>query len=320
MKKALITGISGQDGAYLAKLLVEKGYEVFGISRNKKPDIYNLEYLKIDDKVKIFQCNLLSYKKVYELVQKIHPNEIYNLAGQSSIDISFVEPMETLTHNINSVMNLLEAIRQTDKKIKFYQATSCEIYSSNNTLPITENSPLFPSSPYGVSKATGHLLVINYRETYGLFCASGILFNHESHLRKPNYFIRRLIRTAIEISKGADKYINLGQADNKRDFGWSPKYVEAMWLMLQNEEAKDYIICSGRSVSIRDITEYVLDKFNIPHDRIKIDKKLFRSPNVKDLYGDNTRARQELNWDYDKDFFSILDILIKEELEILKNK
>lgn len=315
MKKALITGISGQDGAYLTKLLVDKGYEVYGISRQENVDISNLKYLNVENKVIIEKCDLTNYKEVLKIIKKIRPNELYNLAGQSSIDISFMEPTETMTHNIMSVMNLLEVIRQVDKKIKFYQATSCEIYSSNNSLPIREYSPLFPSSPYGVSKATGHLMVINYRETYGLFCTSGILFNHESHLRKSNYFIRRLIRTAIEISNGAHKYINLGQADNKRDFGWSPKYVEAMWLMLQKKEAKDYIICSGKSVSIREIAEYVLNKFDIPLDRIKIDKKLFRSPNVIDLYGDNSKAKKELQWKYDLSFFEVLDILIKEELK-----
>lgn len=315
MPIALITGITGQDGAYLSKSLLDKGYEVFGISRSSEPDMGNLEYLGIADKVKVMTGDLLNFEAVKGIILKIKPTEIYNLAAQSSVDYSFKEPVETITYNIDSVLNLLEAIRQTDKGIRFYQATTCEIFSANNELPIRENSPLFPSSPYGVSKAAGHLMVINYRETYGLFCVSGIMFNHESFLRKPHYFIRRLIKTARAIAAGADDYVYLGQADNRRDFGYAADYVEAMHLMLQAAKPKDYVICSGRSVSIREIAEYVLSKFNVSKDRIKIDEKLFRSPNVPDLYGDPGRARQELGWSVKNDFFSVLDQIIDEELK-----
>ncbi|OJI09294.1 MAG: GDP-mannose 4,6-dehydratase [Candidatus Vogelbacteria bacterium CG10_big_fil_rev_8_21_14_0_10_49_38] len=314
-KTALITGITGQDGAYLAKLLLEKGYRIYGFSRLQNPDLSNLKYLKIENQVEVKQGNLLSAKETKEKIADLKPQEIYNLSAQSSVDYSFRQPAETMTDNVNSVINLLEAIRQTDREIKFYQATSCEIYGQGNTLPITETSPLSPSSPYGVSKAAGHLLVGNYRQTYGLYCASGILFNHESPLRRPEFFIRRLIRTARNIRDGADEYLYLGQADNRRDFGWSPDYVEAMRLMLQQATPEDYIICSGRSVSIREIAEYVLTKFNLPTTRIKIDEKLFRSPNIPDLYGDPTKAREKLGWKYDKSFFEVLDILIEEELE-----
>ena len=314
MKKALITGITGQDGAYLTQLLLQKGYEVVGVSRSEKPDLSKLAYLGVADKVKIEKTDLLDSAAVKDMIIRHKPTEIYNLAGQSSVDYSFQEPVETLTYNINSVLNLLEAIRQADKKIRFYQATSCEIFSANNDLPIRENSPLFPSSPYGVSKAVGHLLVINYRETYGLFCVSGIMFNHESFLRKPHYFIRRSIKTARLIAAGADEYVYLGQADNRRDFGFAPDYVEAMWLMLQAGIPKDYIICSGRSISIREIAEYILAKFNVSKERIKIDRRLFRSPNVPDLYGDPSRAQAELGWSVRSDFFSALDEIIAAEL------
>lgn len=315
MKVALITGITGQDGAYLSKLLLEKGYVVFGFSRSDDPNVNNLKYLGIAGKVKIQKCDLLNYNELEEKILKCNPDEIYNLAGQSSVDYSFREPAETLTYNIESVMNMLEVIRKSKKDAKFYQATTCEMYSANNEMPIKEDSPLFPSSPYGVSKAASHLMIINYRETYGIFCVSGILFNHESHLRKRGYFIRELIRTAIDISNGKDEYIYLGQADNKRDLGFSPRYVEMMWLMLQNKEPKDYVICSGKSVSVRAIAEYVLNKFNIPFDRIKIDKNLFRNPNVPDLYGDSSKARKDLNWNYNMNFFDVLDILIEEEVK-----
>jgi len=314
VKIALITGITGQDGAYLAKSLLEKNYRVYGLSRAQNPDLSNLKYLGIENQVEVNQCDLLNAEETKEKIANLRPAEIYNLSAQSSVDYSFRQPAETMTYNVNSVINLLEAVRQIDKNIKFYQATSCEIYGHGNALPVDETSPLFPSSPYGVSKAGGHLLVRNYRETYGLYCASGILFNHESHLRRPEFFIRRLIRTAQAIAKGGDEYVYLGQADNRRDFGWSPDYVEAMHLMLQQATPEDYIICSGRSVSIREIAEYVLTKFNLSTTRIKIDEKLFRSPNIPDLYGDPTKAREKLGWKYDKNFFEVLDILIEEEL------
>ena len=320
MPIALITGITGQDGAYLSKFLLGKGYEIFGISRSDNPNLDNLQYLGIADRVKILTRSLLDYEAVRKLISEIKPSEIYNLAGQSSVDYSFKEPVETITHNLNSVLNLLEAIRQTDKKIRLFQATTCEIFSANNKLPIKEDSPLFPSSPYGVSKAAGHLMVINYRETYGLFCVSGIMFNHESFLRKPHYFIRRLIKTARAISAGADEYIYLGQADNRRDFGFAPDYVEAMWLMLQAPQPRDYVICSGKSVSIREITEYVLAKFGVSKAKIKIDAKLFRSPNVPDLYGDPSRINKELQWYAQSNFFEALDEIIEADRNNTKFK
>lgn len=312
MKKALITGITGQDGAYLTQLLLEKGYAVIGFSRSEKPDLSKLAYLGVADKVRAEQIDLLDPNAVKKMIIKHKPTEIYNLAGQSSVDVSFREPSETVSYNVFSVQNQLEAIRLIDKNIKFYQATTCEIYSDRNGLPITESTQFYPSSPYGVSKTAAHMLVGNYRDSFGLFAVSGILFNHESFLRK-NYFIMNLIKTARSISEGADEYIYLGNADNKRDFGYAPEYVKAIWLMMQNKEPKDYLVCSGKSISIREITEYVLKKFDVSTDRIKIDKKLFRKPNVQDLYGDNTRAKKELGWKYDMDFFQALDMIIKEE-------
>lgn len=315
MKTALITGISGQDGAYLVKLLLSKGYKVVGTSRQSpKSNFPKLKYLGVEKKVKLIQDDLLDAKKVKDLLTKFQPDEIYNLAAQSSVDFSFKEPEATLRYNTLSVLNMLEALRIILPKSRFYQATTCEIFGNKNHLPIKEDSVLDPSSPYGVSKAIGHLMVKDYREVYGLYCVSGIMFNHESHLRNPNYFIRRLIRTAIAISKGADEYINLGQAQNKRDFGFSPNYVEAMWRMLQQKVPKDYVVCSGKSVSISDITKYVLKKFNLSSNRIKIDEGLFRKPNIGNLYGNNAKAKKELGWKYNMDFYKVLNILIREEI------
>lgn len=316
--KALITGITGQDGAYLSKLLLEKGYEVFGTTRNSTPDLSNLAYLGCEKRVKILQCDLLSADETRKILKEVQPNEIYNLAGQSSINRSFTEPAETITDNIISVLNILEYIRLSNPKIRLFHAASSEMYGNNTTMPITERSALDPSHPYGVSNASAFMMVKNYRETYKLFSASGILFNHESHLRKPEFFIRKLIRTAINISNGKDEYINVGQADNRRDFGYSPRYVEAMWLMLQQDTPDDYVICSGKQVSIREISEYVLKKFNVPLEKIKIDSSLFRSPNVTLISGDSSKAKNKLGWECEMSFFEVLDILIDEELKTNK--
>ncbi len=315
MKKALITGITGQDGAYLTKLLLDKGYEVTGLSRKDTPDLSKLSYLGIEKRIKVFQCDLANKDEILKIIKKVEPDEIYNLAGQSSVDYSFKEPEETIRWNILSVLNILESIRITNTSIKMYQASTSEMYGNDTVMPINELSRMEPSNPYGVSKAAGFMMVKNYRETFGLFCVNGILFNHESHLRSPHYFIRRLIRTAINISNGKDEYVYLGQQENKRDFGYSPYYVEATWKMLQQDKANDYVICSGKPISIREITEYVLEKFKISNDRIKIDKSLFRFPNVPVIYGNSDKARNDLDWKYDMSFFEVLDILIEEELK-----
>lgn len=318
MKKALIIGITGQDGAYLAKFLIDKKYKVIGTSRSVEPNLEKLDYLGIKENIPVIQCDLLNADAVKQLIRDIAPDELYNLAGQSSVNYSYIAPAETISSNVLSVLNLLESVRVINPNIKFYQAATSEMYGLENAMPITEESLVHPLNPYGVSKAAGYLMVKNYRETYGLFCVSGVLFNHESHLRAPEFFIRKLIRTAIDISKGEDEYVYLGQSENRRDFGYSPNYVEAIWLMLQAEKPDDYVICSGHSVSIKEIAEYVLQKFNVSLDRIKIDPKLFRIPNIPDIYGDSTRAKNELGWKYDMSFFDVLDVLIEDELKACK--
>lgn len=313
MKKALITGITGQDAAYLSKLLLDKGYRVFGLTRQAKPDLVKLQYLGIKEKVSVRQCDMLDANRLREIIKETDPDEIYNLAGQSSVDYSIKHPDETIRFNVNSVLNLLEAVRTINPKIRIYQASTSEMYGDKTAMPISESSAIDPVNPYGVSKAAGYFMAKNYRESFGIFAVNGVLFNHESHLRNPEYFMRRLIITALNISKGKDEYVYLGQDENMRDFGYSPKYVEAIWLSLQAKSPSDYVVCSGRPVSIRKVTEYVLNKLNVPLDRIKIDKKLFREPNVASVYGDNSKAKRELGWSYDLDFFQVLDMLIEEE-------
>jgi len=246
-------------------------------------------------------------------VIQCRPDEIYNLAAQSSVSRSFQDPVETLQFNILSVTNLLESILHTDKNIRFYQASSSEMFGSINALPLTENSIFHPVSPYGISKASAHWITINYRESFGLFTTSGILFNHESVLRESHFIIKKIIRSAIDIQNGRQDFLEVGNIDIKRDFGYAPKYVEAMYLMMQHERPDDYIIATGKSLSIREIIYYVFEKMNISKEKIKINQTFFRPNEIINIYGDASKARAKLGWKYTMSFFQVLDILIEEE-------
>ncbi len=314
-KIAIITGITGQDGAYLSQFLLGKEYKVIGLVRpNIAEDYSGFEYLKIKDNIIFKECNLLDLKSITNILKEFRPSEVYNLAAQSSVGLSFERPLETINFNILSVLNLLETIKGLDKKIKFYQASSSDMFGNIENLPVTEKSIIHPTSPYGISKATGHWMTVNYRESYGLFACCGILFNHESYLRAPNFFVKKVIKTAIEIKKGTQQELRVGDIDLRRDFGFAPDYVKAMWLMLQQDEPKDFIICSGKSISLRDIVEYVFDKLGIDKNKIVTDESFFRPNDIKNIYGNNEKAKKELGWEYEKTFFEVLDILIQEEL------
>lgn len=314
MNIAIITGVNGQDGAYLSKLLLEKNYKVIGLLRNQKSvNLKNLNYLGIASKIIYENCDLTNLGDIINIINKYQPKEIYNLASQSSVGMSFNNPIETLEFNILSTAKILEAIKLLNKNIKFYQASSSEMFGSANSLPFTEKSILHPVSPYGISKASSHWITVNYRESFGLFATSGILFNHESVLRGNNFIIKKIISTAFDIMNGKKERLEVGNIDIKRDFGYAPKYVEAMYLMMQQEEPDDYVISSGKSISIRDIIYYVFDKLNIPKSKIIINKNFFRPNEIKDIYGDSAKAKKILNWNYEMSFFDVLDILIKEE-------
>ncbi|MDF2434044.1 MAG: GDPmannose 4,6-dehydratase [Mucilaginibacter sp.] len=319
-KTALVTGITGQDGAYLAELLINKGYKVIGLVRSySHGNVTGLEYLGIVDNVEIVECDLMDITHVMKIIKEYEPSEIYNLAAQSSVSLSFTQPIGTINFNITSVLNILEAIRITNPDCRFYQATSSEVFG-HATLPIKETSRINPISPYSISKASAHWITKNYRESYGLFCCSGFLFNHESYLRSDNFFVKKVILQAIKIYKGEAKTLEVGNIDIKRDFGWAPKYVEAMYLMLQHDTADDFLICSNKSVSLRSIIEYIFDYLNIPLHHLKINEKLFRPTEIADMYGDNIKARNELGWIYEMSFFDVLKILIEEEIRNDKKK
>lgn len=315
MKTALITGITGQDGAYLSQLLIEKGYCVIGTTRNKKTIKFSkLSYLGLSKKIIIEQCNLLDSSSVINLIKKFNPSEIYNLAAQSSVGHSFKDPIGTINFNTSSVLNLLEAIHITNPYIRFYQASSSEMYGKINNLPITECSLFNPISPYGVSKANAHLIVSYYRNTLKLFASTGVLFNHESFLRDDSFFIKKVIRQSIELANGKHQYLLVGNIDVKRDFGYAKPYTEAMWLILQNKQPDDFIICSGISISLREIIYYIFNKLHISIDKLRIDEGLYRPNEILDIYGDNTKARRELGWSYEMSFYDVIDILLEEEM------
>ncbi len=314
MKTAIITGISSQDGAYLSLLLLQKGYNVIGLVRSSdKTDLHGLHYLGIASKVKVEECNLLDITNIMEVLKKYRPDEVYNLAAQSSVAMSFIQPIGTIEFNLISVLNLLESVKRVDKKTKFYQASSSEMFGKVDNLPVTEKTAMHPMSPYGVSKAAAHWTTVHYREAYGLFGYCGIFFNHESFLRRDNFFVKKVIRESLEIVEGKKDALRVGNIDVSRDFGYAKEYVKAMWLMLQSDKPDDYVICSGRSISLRAIIEHVFKRLGISQKALIIDNNLYRPAEIVNIYGNSGKAKEVLGWKYELDFFDVLDKLIEEE-------
>ena len=316
MKLALITGITGQDAAYLSQFLLTKGYSIIGITRSyNNSNLSKLKYLNIDTKIKLEECDLTDIPSIVSIMKKYKPDEVYNLAAQSSVGISFEQPIGTISFNSISVLNLLESIKIVDKRIRFYQASSSEMYGKVTHLPITEETPMHPLSPYAISKATAYWSVINYRESYGLYAYNGVLFNHESYLRTDNFFVKKIIKSSLAIKNGSLDQLRIGHIDLKRDFGYAPEYVKVMWLMLQQDQPEDYIICSGSSISLREIINYVFKKLDISPNKIIPDESLFRPTDIIDIFGDNAKAKRKLKWEYDLNFYNVLDKLLEEEIE-----
>jgi len=314
MKTALVTGITGQDGCYLSRLLLEKNYKVIGVTRNSQStNLKNLEYLGISDSIIIEECNLLDLSFVIRLMEKYKPDEVYNLAAQSSVGLSFAQPTATIEYNTNSVLNLLEAVRLSGNSMKFYQASSSEMYGKVTNLPVQLTTPMHPLSPYAISKASNFWTVTNFRESFGLWTCNGVLFNHESYLRPKNFFVKKVITDSLRIKHRKQDVLRVGNLDAKRDFGYAPKYAEAMWLMLQQPQAADFIICSGKSISLRSIVEHVFTTLGISTSKIVVDLTLFRPVDIADIYGENNQSRDVLGWSYDLDFKKVLDMLIEEE-------
>ncbi|HFE38721.1 MAG TPA: GDP-mannose 4,6-dehydratase [Gammaproteobacteria bacterium] len=298
MKKALICGASGQDGAYLAKLLLEKGYEVHGTSRDAQVCPFsNLKTLGLFDKVEV--CSMVStdFRSVLQVLSKIKPDEIYNLAGQSSVGFSFKQPFETMESISLGTLNILEVIRFMGLPVRFYNAGSSECFGDTGGKAATEQDAFRPRSPYAVAKSAAHWEVANYREAYGIFACTGILFNHESPLRPRRFVTRKIISSACEIAQGEKKILELGNIEIRRDWGWAPEYVDAMWRMLQVDDAEDFVISTGESNSLQDFCAIAFEAFGLNwRDHVKINKSFFRPSEIMYGGGDATNAEKKLGW------------------------
>ncbi|MGY6528423.1 MAG: GDP-mannose 4,6-dehydratase [Cyanobacterium sp.] len=298
-KKALICGISGQDGAYLAQLLLSKGYEVAGTSRDAQMSSFtNLRLLGIKDKVQLESMALNDFRSVLQILVKTEPDEVYNLAGQSSVGLSFELPVETLESIATGTLNLLEAIRFTHRSIKFYNAGSSECFGDIGIHSADENTPFRPRSPYGVAKSTAFWQVANYREAYNLFACSGILFNHESPLRPRRFVTQKIIDRVIDIAEGREQFLSLGNINISRDWGWAPEYIQAMYLMLQCDRPEDFVIATGVSYKLEDFVACAFDYFDLDWQKyVECDRTLLRPTDLAFSKGDPRKAKEILGWE-----------------------
>ena len=338
-KTALITGVSGQDGAYLSKLLLKKGYRVIGGERRSASgSLWRLKDLNIENDVEITDFELSEFTNIYRTIEKYKPNEIYNLAAQSFVGASFEMP--TMTSDITGlgVSRILEAIRQINPGIKFYQASSSEMFGKVSETPQTENTPFYPRSPYGIAKLFGHWMTINYKEAYNIFACSGILFNHESPLRGEQFVTKKITMGLSKIKLGLIEYLELGNLDSKRDWGYAGDYVEAMYLMLQNDKPDNYVISTGETFSVKDfintscnelqidiewqgsgIDETAIDK-KTGKSIIRINPKFYRPTEVDLLLGNSTKAKKMLKWKPKTNFYELVSEMIEYDYNKLKNK
>lgn len=315
MKKALICGVSGQDGAYLAKLLLNEGYSVCGTSRDAQMSSFkNLVCLGIRDQVKLESAALTDFRSVLQVLMKNKPDEVYNLAGQSSVGLSFEQPVETLESISIGTLNLLEAIRFTGEPIKFYNAGSSECFGDIGTKAADETTPFRPRSPYAVAKSAAFWQVANYREAYGLFACSGILFNHESPLRPQRFVTQKIVSAVSRIAQGSQEKLYLGNVDIKRDWGWAPEYVEAMYKILQQEEPDDYVIATGESYTLEEFVVAAFDCVGLNwQDYVITDRSLFRPTDLAVSRGNPAKAREKLGWQAQYKMPDIVRMMVEEK-------
>jgi GDPmannose 4,6-dehydratase len=316
-KRAIITGITGQDGSYLAELLLDKGYEVIGVvRRSSAPNLWRIEHLL--DRITLRPADLLDQLSLVRLIEEVRPQEIYNLAAMSFVPASWDQPLLTGEYNAMGVTRLLEAVRQVDRRIRVYQASSSEMYGRVREVPQTEVTPFYPRSPYGVSKVFGHYITVNYRESYGLFAVSGILFNHESPRRGLEFVTRKVTDGVAQIKLGLADQLSLGNLDARRDWGFAGDYVRAMWLMLQQEQADDYVIATGISHSVRQLVETAFTCAGLDWRRyVRIDASLLRPAEVDHLVGDASKARRALGWEPTVTFEQLVKMMVDGDLERL---
>jgi len=316
-KRAIITGITGQDGSYLAELLVSKGYEVVGtVRRASAPNFWRIQPLL--DRITIKPADLLDQLSLIRLVDEVRPHEFYNLAAMSFVPASWDQPMLTGEFNAQGVTRVLEAIRHVDPGIRLYQASSSEMFGKVRETPQTELTPFYPRSPYGVSKVFAHYITVNYRESYDLFAVSGMLFNHESPRRGLEFVTRKVTDGVARIKLGLTDSLSLGNLDAHRDWGFAGDYVRAMWLMLQREHPDDYVIATGVSHSVRDLVEVAFAHAGLDYrGHVKLDPKLIRPAEVEHLIGDSTKARTDLGWQPAVDFVALIKMMVDADIERL---
>ena len=320
MKKALITGITGQDGSYLAELLLSKGYQVYGMVRRSSTENFErIEHLR--DRIELRQADLLDQLSIINLISETRPDEIYNMAAQSFVPTSWEQPLLTAEFTALGVCRILEAIRLVDREARFYQASSSEMFGKVREVPQNEKTPFHPRSPYGVSKVYGHFLTINYRESYDIYASSGILFNHESPRRGLEFISRKITYGAARIKLGLDKEMRLGNLDAERDWGYAGDYVEAIWMMLQQEKADDYVIATGIKHSVRDLANLAFSHVGLDYkDFVAVDKALLRPAEVDHLLGDATKARTQLGWKPKVSFEELIRMMVEADLEKVKKQ
>ena len=336
-KKALITGITGQDAAYLAKLLLEKGYEVYGgYRRSANLDFWRLRELGIESHVKIVLFDLLEFTNILEVIKEIQPDEVYNLAAQSFVAASFKQPIMTAEIDAMGVLRTLEALKTLKPDAKFYQASTSEMFGKAQSVPQNEKTPFHPRSPYAVAKVMAHWATVNYRESYNMFTCSGLLFNHESPLRGLEFVTRKISYGVARIKYGLQDKIVLGNLSAKRDWGYAPEYVEAMWLMLQQSEPDDYVIATGENHSIREFVELAFKVANIDIEwegqgieekgidknsgkvLVEVSPEFFRPAEVDFLIGDYSKAKEKLKWEPKTTFSQLVEIMVEADMKRVK--
>jgi GDPmannose 4,6-dehydratase len=316
-RRALITGITGQDGSYLAELLLEKGYEVFGVMRRASTE--NVERIAhLLDRVTLVQADLLDQGSLVGALEESRPMEVYNLAAQSFVPTSWSQPVLTAEFTAVGVTRLLEAVRKVDPRIRFYQASSSEMFGKVREVPQNEQTPFYPRSPYGVAKVYGHFITVNYRESYDLFAVSGILFNHESARRGLEFSTRKITDGVARIKLGLAESLLLGNLDAKRDWGYAGDYVEAMWMMLQQPEPEDFVIATGIEHSVRECVDIAFAHAGLdPDEHVRADPRFLRPAEVDHLVGDASRARQKLGWEPRTSFRELIEMMVDADLERL---
>ncbi len=314
-KTALIFGVSGQDGSWLAKLLLEKGYTVHGASRDREaPGLGNLARLGLRHRVRLHSATLNDFRSVAQAISDVRPSEIYNLAAQSSVGLSFEQPVETLDSVIHGTINILEAIRFLGLDARFYNASSSECFGNTDN-PANETHPFHPRSPYGVGKAAAYWAVANYRESYNLFACSGILFNHESPLRPARYVTQKIVRGAADIAEGKAKQLTLGNLSISRDWGWAPEYVDAMWRMLNHETPEDFVIATGQTYRLEDFVALAFSHFGLDwRNHVVIDETLLRPSDIAMSVGNPDKAKRLLGWQAEIGMPGVVARLLEAEL------